>query len=520
MGAGSQCLAGFDAVVLGSTIGVEDRVDCRLSDLLHLSLPMNIARTSVLSLLPVVMTLACATDPQQGEPPTSTAAGTTDDADASTGNTAPTTITATATATITATAGSTESTGSSSGESATTGDTESSTQGDTTGAAGTSIYDVQMGIVAAGEDVTIAGVIVTGVFGASGIFVQDPAGGEYSGLYVDGGLTDVSALSIGDEVDISGVVTEELFPSIAGLTTLDTIAGSITATGATGLDPVAVVVAVDTLVDPVTAEPWESVLIQIQEASPLAIVAEPGNDEFDVSAGGAVTRVDDLLYNVYDFPDVYPVFTIEASFSAMTGVLNYAQGQFKLAPRQDSDLSGYIPYDPPGLSVEDLVAGDLVITEIMADPSCGASCEWIEIYNASGVDVNLHGLVIDDVQGAGSMPATLTDYVVLGAAQYGVVSRSNEPWPFASFTPLAMWSAGPGFNNASADSAAILNASIVIDETATYSSATANVAWKFSGTPNAVANDNAANWCDASTLTENLMGMDNFGTPGTANPGC
>ena len=52
----------------------------------------------------------------------------------------------------------------------------------------------------------------------------------------------------------------------------------------------------------------------------------------------------------------------------------------------------------PGLGIDDLVPGDLVITEIMWDPNfCSdANCEYVEVTNVSGMEVDLMGLRIQD----------------------------------------------------------------------------------------------------------------------------
>ena len=62
-----------------------------------------------------------------------------------------------------------------------------------------------------------------------------------------------------------------------------------------------------------------------------------------------------------------------------------------------------IPTDPAGAIITDTVywpkAGDLVITEIMADPNAGvadATGEWFEVQNVSGVALNLDAVAIRD----------------------------------------------------------------------------------------------------------------------------
>ena len=50
---------------------------------------------------------------------------------------------------------------------------------------------------------------------------------------------------------------------------------------------------------------------------------------------------------------------------------------------------------PPGACESGLLVGDLVITEIMADPpGADSGREWFEIYNASATEFDLRGLVL------------------------------------------------------------------------------------------------------------------------------
>ncbi len=76
-------------------------------------------------------------------------------------------------------------------------------------------------------------------------------------------------------------------------------------------------------------------------------------------------------------------------------------------------FAGPAPDPEPVLrTAEELVVGDLVFTEIMADPTWCASdsCEWFEVQNTSDTDIDLQGLVVRD---AGGATGDLADSVVL-----------------------------------------------------------------------------------------------------------
>lgn len=279
-----------------------------------------------------------------GEPGTSTAPTTGADASSDT-STGPVDATSTgdpgtgepATASTTGATGTTGDPGDTSTGDPSTGDTS---RGDTTtGAGGDTIYAIQNGTIAEASPVVVAGVIVTAVApDLSGLFAQEPDGGEYSGIWVavgDGPAID--KLGIGDEVDITGTTVE-----LAGRTTLDAAAGSVTPTGVKNLVVAPEPLPAEVFSQPALAEPWESVLIRISGA-PLAVVGLLGGGEFKLADQGVALAVDDFLYSVPADALAFPGFGSGATFTQIAGVLN-ADGEFnlyKLAPRRLEDLVGY-----------------------------------------------------------------------------------------------------------------------------------------------------------------------------------
>ncbi|MCA9656194.1 MAG: lamin tail domain-containing protein [Myxococcales bacterium] len=430
-----------------------------------------------------------------------------------------------ATDSLDTTAGDTASPGTTTGEpgtttepgttSGTTGDGSESSGGSST-SAGTlddTIYEIQDGTIATGSSVDVQGVIVTGV-GGTGFFAQEPAGGQYSGVYVY--LNAAPTVVVGDEVDITGV-TEEF----NDLTELNAELGSVTPTGVTG-----VVLTPDLVsgadLSAAAGEPWEGVYVRI-EGAPLAVVGLPGFSEFDVNDGGADdTRIDNFLYSVFDFPALYPLFGVGASFTAIQGPVNFTFGDYKVCPRQDADLEGYMGGPPPmGASVDDLVPGDLVVTEVMFDPNCtNDDCEWIEIYNDSGMDVSLLGLRIQDSNFSVATQGTINVDVLLPAGGYGVLGSDDAMvWPYA-MPALAHYGPNPAFNN-TGDLVALLNSTEILDQTATYptfGTSDNGISWKLDPTmTTAVANDVAANWCFSTVVFDSPGGVDEYGSPGAAN---
>lgn len=391
------------------------------------------------------------------------------------------------------------------------GATEADTSG--TGAPGeNTIYQIQMGDLPEGSMVHVEGVVVTGVApSGNAFFAQEPDGGEYSGVSVYVDALDISGLEIGDEVTIDGTVDE-----YNGLTEIDASAGAVDETGTPG--PLAPgVVALADLASEATAEPWEGVLVQVDEGSPVMVDTLPGDNEFSISAGGNSVLVDNYLYSALEDAASFPDLGLEATFGTVAGVLNYNGDAFKVAPRSADDLTDYVPGNPAA-SVDDMGPGDLVVTEIMYDPATCANdtCEWIEIYNDSGVDVNLLGLVVRD---SAANEGEVMDSVVLPAGEYAVIADGDEgTWPYAVDISTLVFISMPALNNTT-DSVAIGNTTMMIDTTAVYSSDPSDDghSWKLDGNPGTTDNAVVDNWCWSDTAIE---GTD-FGTPGMQNdPGC
>ncbi len=329
-----------------------------------------ILRSSCILLCACLALTACDTDTEE----TSGGGGTTsgDDENDTSGNT-PTGITITASATnptasasgstTDATDGSTTDataadTGSSSGEFGSTGSSSgefgSSSGGSTStgGEEGVSIYDVQDGTIGEGETVTVEGVVITALRLGVGVFVQEVDGGEYSGVYVDTGDIDLAAFSVGDVVDVSGTVTEDLpannpvaLINLTGIVSGDGV-GTMVATGDT-MEIVPEVLGLSVLSNAKMAEPWEGVLVTV--AGSLDVVtamndamSEFGDfSEFAIQQGADSVRVDDFLYNIFNDEESFPGFGPGASFDAVTGVLNYSFGNFKIAPRSAAEYEGF-----------------------------------------------------------------------------------------------------------------------------------------------------------------------------------
>jgi len=165
----------------------------------------------------------------------------------------------------------------------------------------------------------------------------------------------------------------------------------------------------------------------------------------------------------------------------------------------------------------DLIAGDLVISEIMANPDGeDTGKEWFEIYNPADAPVDLRGVTLAAAKTDGTgekthVAETLTvparSYVVVG----GVLPDVRPPYMNYGY---------------GADLGSLLNTSgklslrcgsTLIDEVV-YEEMTDGVARGFSGSqaPDALGNDTLSSWCDAETEFE----AGQKGSPGDANATC
>jgi hypothetical protein len=157
-------------------------------------------------------------------------------------------------------------------------------------------------------------------------------------------------------------------------------------------------------------------------------------------------------------------------------------------------------------------AGQLVLTEIMADPQAltDAEGEWFELLNTTGTTFDLQGCEIDD----GAMTThPIEGSLVSAPGKYLTIARSAQP----GFTPDRVESIS--LTN-SADRLALSCGGIEIDRVdydgaqgfPIVAGASASLDPKHL---DARANDSASAWCAA----KSSYGSD-LGTPGRANPSC
>jgi hypothetical protein len=205
------------------------------------------------------------------------------------------------------------------------------------------------------------------------------------------------------------------------------------------------------------------------------------------------------------------------TIDSITAPLYYAYSAFKLVPRSASDVVATVVSCPADKCAEDLVSGDLIVTEIMKDPAMvdDTDGEWFEVYNASGGSVNLDGFGLYD---DGSDATTLTSSDVFAAGAYIVLCRDAD---LASNGGLPCDIEYSGFNLANGDDEVGLGSAASSVDWVGYDDATfpdtagASMAldYRYMG---AGTNDDGSYWCDGTAS----YGDGDLGSPGARNSAC
>ena len=187
---------------------------------------------------------------------------------------------------------------------------------------------------------------------------------------------------------------------------------------------------------------------------------------------------------------------------------------------QADDSSATSAWVPASTTVMPL-AGDLVFSEFMADPSVvsDAAGEWVEVYNASGFDLDLQGFELHD---DGSDSHVIGTSLIVPAGARVVLARNADVSSNGGVVAAYEYSGFTMENGA--DELVLSFGALEVDRfDYTLSSWSGIEGHSVSldpalGQPDAVDNDVASNWCGA-MLPITSVGSD-FGTPGGTNDTC
>ena len=182
---------------------------------------------------------------------------------------------------------------------------------------------------------------------------------------------------------------------------------------------------------------------------------------------------------------------------------------------QDCDGADDIPV------IHDLQAGDLIITEVMNDPSNGVSDtvgEWFEIHVSASGQFDLEGLVLSD---NGSNSHTVSSSLIVEGGDWLVFGRSDTI--MSSGLPDYVYSSF-SLNNSSDDIILsytdLSGATVIVDEVNYTTAFPGGAGVSFALDPEATheeANNYVAAWCDG---VDGYDSAGNLGSPGQTNPDC
>jgi len=230
----------------------------------------------------------------------------------------------------------------------------------------------------------------------------------------------------------------------------------------------------------------------------VVVVSQPAN-------GALVNNADGTLSYTHDGgPSVVDSFTY--TIADMAGVVSNV-----------ATVSLTINQAGAPLAVSALLPGDLVVTEVMQNPSAVSDTlgEWFELFNASGVDVDLNGLVVSDT-GADSF--VVAGSVVIPAAGYALFVKNADPLANGGL-PMQDYTYGSGMSLGNGADELILSGGLVtIDQISwdggpLWPDPTGASMSLGDASVDVLSNDQGAAWCTASAL----YGVGDMGTPGAPN---
>jgi hypothetical protein len=243
-----------------------------------------------------------------------------------------------------------------------------------------------------GLDVALKGVVLTADFSDT-MFVQEKAGGAYSGLAVFKHGKFIGEFAVGDLLDLEGSLTEYF-----GQTQLYLNDATKVGSAATAPQPFDVPHPSQVATGGVLAEPFEGVLLRVHDVEVQNTRPDCPHDfgEFRLNGG---LRVDDLAKLEY-------VAQVGDQLAEVVGPLAFTFNNSKLEPRDDFDVAltqagqGGQTKCIEGECIEPLDApesGAAVVNEIMYDPAGeDTGKEWFEVYNPGDAALDLRGWTVRD----------------------------------------------------------------------------------------------------------------------------
>ncbi len=171
----------------------------------------------------------------------------------------------------------------------------------------------------------------------------------------------------------------------------------------------------------------------------------------------------------------------------------------------------------------ELPAGALIVTEIMQNPDAVNDDvgEWFEVFNTTGVDINLLGLEVGD---AGTDSFVVDESVWVAAGEHAVLGCEGDDQLNGGVTYDYVYPSDFQLGNGE-DEIYLDHGGVTLDEVE-YLGADPwpdPTGQSMSLDPlayDAVDNDDGANWCPTHDLPAYELPAGDFGTPGELNPDC
>jgi hypothetical protein len=393
--------------------------------------------------------------------------------------------------------------------------------------------------------VTLENVVVSSPSNGFGFYITSANGGPYSGMFVYYYFDEAITLNIsqGDIINITGEVWEypdtcedgrdndedELIdeddPDCADggqevvLTNYQTMTelklldpSMISKTGETATDIPITIIDSSLLTADETAEAYEGVLVRI----------ENGVVTHDINNDGQ-WKIDDVM--VDDLFGYEPgLINIGDGFDVVQGILHFSSGDYKIVPREESDVQGWNRTCSGQRCIWEAEAGELTITEFMANPHNDGSCsdsdgEYVEVqYTTSSNDsLDLRGIKLSDA----SSDVLLKNHIVLNPGEHAWFSVGEEscygtPRGYLGSTSFSLNNSGDDLSFSFTDT----DNSITIFDSLSYTGSwvEAGIAIQLDpASSNTTSNDDFNNWCLATAIIPNTTDL---GTPGVENESC
>jgi hypothetical protein len=192
------------------------------------------------------------------------------------------------------------------------------------------IFQLQQDAVCPGTGmITVTGAVVTSglTFKKDGFYIQDPMGGEYSGIFVFIGADNPNMIvtNPGDIVTVTGTY-DDFFGAaqieVAG-------AADVMVTGTTAVPTPEVVSTADITTEGPKAEAYEGVLVQVNDVAAVADLDD--HNEWSVDDD---LRIDDLFFAMADWTIPAP----GTEYTSIAGPLAFTFANTKIVPRNADDL--------------------------------------------------------------------------------------------------------------------------------------------------------------------------------------